>query len=109
MSKKSKKAPQTRKPAAAGPRSASRPAPGRSRSYPARETAQANLLAVRIVAGVLAALCLAGIVGVLATQAAPYPANIVVEVILLAFITGFCVLTAVRPEGTVRWFSRLGK
>jgi len=101
MSKKSKKANQRRKPA-----SSRRPS-ARSRGRAKKAVVPVNLLTVRVAAGVLAALSLAGIIALLVTRSAPYPPIIIVSAVLLAFITGLGVFTAIRPHGTARWLSRL--
>ena len=98
MSKKSKKAPQTRRPAAA------RQASAKSRARTAKTAPRLNLRSLRIAAGALGVLSLAGFVSLILTKRASISAGVVVELVLLALVAGVCIFTIIRPDLTARWF-----
>jgi hypothetical protein len=119
MSKKSNKANQMRKPVKTAPRTASKPAgakpmngktttvKGRTGSHVSEP--MANFKAVRIVAIVVAVLCLAGAVAAIAMGNVKAEVASIIEMVLLAVLVAFSVFTAVKPEMVSGWVSRLGK
>lgn len=109
MSKKTRKAAPTRQPAAqrssaVRQATAARPTPAKSRARASKNTPRLNLRTLRIAAAVLGVLSLAGFVSLLVTQAVPYTAWMVIELILLALVAGICIFTIIRPDITARLF-----
>lgn len=113
MSKKSKRMSQ---PVQAAGRKSSSPArprsntpprgPGRARVY-APPAPAVDFNAVRIAAGVLGLVCLAGALAIFFRVEAPYPTATIILVVLLAFIAGLCAFAAVRTADFVALFHRL--
>lgn len=126
MSKKSKNSSQTRRMAPAGSRtvgkaSGSKPvsskAPNNGRSDAERvvhghiKAAQpeVNLQAVRITAGVVGVVILAGVIAALVMQKVTVNAAGIIEMVLLGVLVAFALFTAIQPQAVVAWVSRLKK
>ncbi len=126
MSKKSKSSSQTRRMAPAGSRttgkaSGSKPvstkSPNNGRSATERvvhghiKAAQpeVNLQAVRITAGVVGVVILAGVIAALVMQKVTVNAAGIIEMVLLGVLVAFALFTAIQPQTVVAWVSRLKK
>jgi hypothetical protein len=119
MSKKSNKANQVRKPIKTAARPTGKPVAGRpvngkpitAKSHGHNRAVEplVNLQAVRIVAIVVAVLCLAGAIAAIAMQKVTVDAASIIEMVLVAIIVAFSIFTAVKPEMVSAWVSRLGK
>jgi len=124
MAKKSK-VNQTRRMAPAGSKptgkaavsksSARRPNNGRPASMHAARNPhksvepEVNVLAVRIVAGVFALLCAAGVVVALLISKVAMNTGTVITMALVGIWIAFCIFAAVQPQVVVGWVKRLGK
>lgn len=70
---------------------------------------EVNLLAIRITAGVVAALCLAGGIAVAVLQKEGLGVNVIIEEVLLGLITALGVYIAIKPEMAAGWVAKLAK
>jgi hypothetical protein len=119
MSKKSNKTNQVRKPVKTAPRTTAKTAGGRPVNgkptvvkgrVPVRVAEPpVNLQAVRIVAAVVAGLCLVGAIVAIALGNVHADVASIIEMVLLALIIAFGIFTAVKPGMVSGWVSRLGK
>jgi len=86
-----------------------KPASAKGHTHPRSTEPEVNLQAVRIVAGVFAFVCLAGVVTALALQRVTVNAASIIEMVLVGILIALGIFTAVQPQTVTGWVSLLRK